>query len=167
MQKLRNVYQGPIPEVDLSKDRSYKDLFYSHNILDEMRELRERLDMAATSQTPPDSDSEKALVSDVTVNKLLKTTLDETISAFEPSKAATRNSLVGLAQKILMVATTIDENLARSSAPRTSLLDSNGPEALPLSPEVQTANLLLPQSALDLNLLVAGPTELSWPVACR
>jgi hypothetical protein len=158
MQKLRNVYKGPIPEVDLSFDRSYKDLFYSHNILNEMRELRERLEMAATAQTPPDSESEKGSVTGVADKELLKTISDNT-TASEPSKAATGDSMFELALKILTAAKVIEEDLARSGAPKPSLLDPVGPKALPLSPEVQTAKLLLQHSLLDLNLLVTGPTE--------
>lgn len=160
MQKLRNVYQGPIPEVDLAFDRSYKDLFYSHNILDEMRELREKLDMAATSQTPPDPDSEKALTSDVAVNEALEQKPAELDSATsESERKRTDTNLVELAQGILAAAKVIQGDLARSGAPQPSLLDSNGPKSLPLSPEIQTAKLLLQQSLLDLSLLVTGPTE--------
>lgn len=216
MQKLRNVYQGPIPEADLSFDRSYKDLFYSHNILNEMRELREKLDLAATSQTPPDSDSEKAFTSDAiieevptttgaefspdtepivndvsttteaeltptvepTLNEVSTTTEAELTSVAEPEASEILNStpenlgvsvepddkkvsssLVELAQQILAAAKVIEEDLSRSGAQQPSLLDPNGPKALPLSPEIQTAKLLLQQSLLDLNLLVTGPTE--------
>ncbi|RDI85507.1 Eukaryotic translation initiation factor 3 subunit H [Venturia inaequalis] len=216
MQKLRNVYQGPIPDVDLSFDRSYKDLFYSHNILDEMRELREKLDLAATSQTPPDSDSEKAFIAtpvfeedpttmgaeiatatergdkevvttmkaehpsttqpiiteakmrmgaevasaaELNVDEVPKSGVDDRDPSIESKDEDAKHSLVELAQHILSAAKVIDGHLTRSGAPQPSLLDPNGPKALPLSPEIQTAKLLLQQSLLDLNLLVTGPTE--------
>lgn len=212
MQKLRNVYQGPIPEVDLAFDRSYKDLFYSHNILEEMRELREKLDLAATSQIPPNTDSEKAFTSEHVVEEVPTTTwagiapptgpevngalaehtvtAESTVTEFstkvgaeltsvgepavsevpksspndlgvtiESKEKRASHSLVELAQTILAAARTIEGDLARSGAPQPSLLDPNGPKALPLSPEIQTAKLLLQQSLLDLDLLVTGPTE--------
>ncbi|TID21734.1 Eukaryotic translation initiation factor 3 subunit H [Venturia nashicola] len=197
MQKLRHVYQGPIPEVDLSFDRSYKDLFYSHNILDDMRELREKLDLAATSQTPPDLDSGKASTADPPVEGVpmamraeiapssevklceISTTMAvDLTSAAEPELSAVprpspddldvpiesgdgnvSHSLVELAVQILSAAKVLQGSLTRCGAPKPSLLDPNGPKALPLSPEIQTSKLLLQQSLLDLNLLVTGPTE--------
>jgi hypothetical protein len=161
MQMLRNIYQGPIPEADLSFDRSYKDLFYSHNILDEMRELRERLDIAATSQTPPDSDLdlERAFTAVAAIHQVPKTTSDEIGSASEPNERRTDASLVELAKNILSAAKVIEENIARYSVPQPSLLDPKGPKSLPLLSEIQRAKLLLQQSIIDLNLLVTGPTE--------
>jgi len=157
MGKLRAVYTGPIPDVDLSFDRSYKDLFYSHNIVNEMNELREKLDKITSSQTSLPLDSAKSSAAVVAVEELPIPRSDKSFTLAEP--AQTEQSLTELAARISRAAAVIESDLTRTGARQPSLLDDNGPTALPLAPNIQAAKLELQAALLDLNLLVTGPNE--------